>query len=700
MKNSILKRTHAGNRVIPVQPFLGASPRSRGVDFRLFARHASRVWLMIFKRATDDEPMREIELSRERDRMGDIWHVYDPKARPGQFYLYRLEGDPAIPDAAADPTQWILDPYAPAVSGAPSWGSTFGLAPGRFPRRGAQFPKGIIVDQQFDWEDDVPLRTPLDELVIYEAHVRNFTAHESSGVRHPGTYAGFIEKIPYLKELGINAVELMPVQEFDEMEYHHDNGPRKALRNLWGYSTVNYFSPNGRYAAAGNQGGQVAEFKELVKALHRAGIEVILDIVLNHTAEGGAGGRTLSFRGIEPTIYYLLTEDGKHFRNYTGCGNTVNTNHPVVIQFILDVLRHWVTNYHVDGFRFDLASVFARGPDGEVMSRPPVLEAISEDPVLRGVKLIAEAWDAVGLYQVGSFPCADWSEWNGRFRDDVRRYWSGAPGGLSGLASRLAGSADLYAHHGKSPLKSINFATSHDGFPLADLVSYNEKHNDANAEGNRDGEQHNLSFNNGVEGPTDDVEIVELRYRLVKSFFATVLCAQGVPMLLAGDEVFRTQQGNNNAYCQDNEISWLDWTLKDRHPQIFRFVTECIALRKSHPALRRKTFLAGNRQGQDTADVLWLGADGQDPNWAQAGSLACLLNGARHHAGADRDHDHLLLCFNAHRHSVRFHLPPPPASPWTVRLSAEEPSPTPDKDRILDVGACTVTVLASHLKSD
>ncbi len=677
-------------------PF-GAYVDDEGVTFTLFSRHATRVWLMLFDAPDADKPDLEIELDPQIHRIGDVWHVRVPEARVGQFYLYRLDGVPPKGfHKKYNPKQWVLDPYAQAVSGSPKWGDPFGMKPGKFPHHGARFPKGVIVDDAFDWSGDAPPRVPLEDSIIYEAHIRGFTAHPSSGVDHPGTYRGFMAKIPYLQELGITAVEFLPMQEFDEMEYYHETSKRKSLRNFWGYSTVNFFSPMARYAHDGVHGQQIREFKELVKALHQAGIEVILDVVYNHTSEGGAGGPVYSFRGIDPSIYYMIEDDGKAYRNYTGCGNTVNCNHPVVQQFILDSLRHWVSRYHVDGFRFDLASIFTRDQNGNVLDRPPIVEAIAEDPVLRDSKLIAEAWDASGLYQVGSFPNPHWSEWNGRYRDDVRSFWRGGPGMLSAFASRLAGSGDLYERDGQSPLKSINFITSHDGFTLADVVSYNEKYNEANGEHNRDGDNHNHSYNHGVEGPTDDPHIRGVRKRQVKNFIASLMLSQGVPMLLAGDEFFRTQNGNNNAYCQDNETSWLDWTRVEAHQDLIDFTRQAIAFRKAHPSLRRKAFLKGCLPEEEGADIVWLAPDGSEPTWDNAEVLGCLLNGSKKYTGAEEDKDHLLLLFNAHDHRIPFQVPPPPDDPWKIALTTEENGPLwPDPAQPIELDARSVTVLAS-----
>lgn len=679
----------------------GAHPVEDGVQFTLFSRHATRVWLMLFDAPDAVEPREEFELSPEHNRIGDIWHIHVKTARVGMYYLYRLDGQP--PGAHKnffDPEQWLLDPYAQAVARPPEWGSRTGIEPGRHPVRGPWVPKGIIVRDEFDWSDDRTLKIPLNETVIYETHLRGFTVHPSSGVAHPGTYRGFREKIPYLQRLGVTAVEFLPIQEFNEMEYFQENMKRKELRNYWGYSTLAFFAPNGRYASAGVYGQQVKEFKKLVLALHRAGIEVILDVVFNHTAEGGDGGPAYSFRGIDNSIYYLMDETGRHYSNYTGCGNTVNSNHPVVRDFIMNCLRYWHLHMHVDGFRFDLASILTRGRDGEVLPDPPIVEHIAEDPVLRDCKIIAEAWDAAGAYHVGSFPSDRFSEWNGRYRDDIRKFWRGDPGQLGALATRIAGSADLYDRDSQSPLKSINFVTCHDGFTLRDLVTYELKHNDANGENNQDGERHNNSRNYGVEGPTDDKAINAIRLRQQKNLLATLFLSQGVPMLLAGDEFSRTQQGNNNAYCQDNELSWVDWSLLRGHGELMEFVRRLIRFRKTHACLRRTRFLTGAHV-RGGADIAWYGRDGHAPEWHHDQTVACLLNGYREATGAAADGDSLFIIFNATEHAAHYHLPAAPGKPWRLEWTTQDGEPDWNKHRAtVTAGSRTVTVFSSPHQPD
>ena len=679
---------------VPVPVPYGAHVVDQGVHFSLFSRHATRAWLLLFDHAEDDVPREEFELLPDRNRLGDLWHLHVPTARPGQYYVYRLDGPrDGAAGHAFDPDQWLLDPYALAVTGQPKWGDHEGIVPGQLIKNGRRFPKGIILKDDFDWTGDRTLRVPLNRSVIYEANVRGYTAHPGAGVARPGTYRGLIEKIPHLQELGVTTLELLPTQEFNEMEFLWENGPRRNLRNFWGYSTLAFFAPNGRFAGANQHGEQVREFKEMVLAMHQAGIEVILDVVFNHTAEGGLGGQAFSFRGIDNPIYYMMEEDGKRYKNYTGCGNTVNGNHPVVRDFILHCLRYWVLNLRVDGFRFDLATILARGRDGELLANPPVIEQIADDPVLRGVKIIAEAWDAAGAYQVGSFPNERWSEWNGKFRDEIRDFWRGAatPGTF---ATRLCGSPDLYDRDGQAPHKSVNYIASHDGFTLADIVSYAEKHNLANCEDNRDGDNHNHSDNCGKEGPTDDPDILARRLRRQKNLLATLFLSQGVPMLLGGDEFGRTQQGNNNAYCQDSEISWVDWALLRKNRELFEFTKQAIAFRQAHPALWRTTFFKGQNKAGEFPDIRWYGPDGApQPDWQKGTALACRLDGRRELTGAETEDEHLFLIFNAGTEPQDFELPPNDSgAAWKLALTTQEQEPA-----VRSKGRPVVTVASQSL---
>jgi isoamylase len=662
--------------VFPSLPMLtpyGAQVAEKGVHFTIFSRHATKVWLMIFDEPDATKPTLEFELTKDRNRIGDIWHIHVPEAREGQFYLYRMDGQSdGRQTNFFNPKQWILDPYALAISSKAPWGDTTGLPAGESMLNGPRFPKGIILKDNFDWSEDHTPRIPLRETIIYETHLRGYTIHSSSGVKHPGTYKGFIEKIPYLHDLGITAVEFLPLQEFNEMEYFMENMKRKNLRNYWGYSTMAFFAPNGRYAVSGTYGKQVQEFKELVMALHKAGIEVILDVVFNHTAEGGDGGPTYSFRGIDNGLFYMMTEKSEHYKNYSGCGNTVNSNHPIVRDFILDCLRYWVLNMHVDGFRFDLASVLTRGPDGQVLPNPPIVEHIAEDPALRDTKIIAEAWDAAGAYQVGSFPSERWSEWNGVYRDEIRRFWLREKGLLGRLATRLCGSGDLYDRNGQTPLKSINFVTCHDGFTLRDLVSYSRKHNLANMENNNDGENNNHSFNYGREGTSASMQIEGLRIRQQKNMLATLFLSQGVPMILAGDEFSRTQKGNNNAYCQDNELSWVNWDLLKNFKGLHEFTRKLIAFRKANVTLRRSTFFKGQHLGEHHADIIWFGPQGKAPDWDNGHSLACFIDGHKDKTGEAQDANSLFIMINADAIPAMFKLPTTIGEPWELAWTTQE----------------------------
>jgi glycogen operon protein len=571
------------------RPFpLGASRSADGVNFAVLSRHATSVVLDIFPETGGSKPLAELPLDSRTNRTGDHWHVRVHGLPETFCYGWRVDG-PRVPMQRFDPTCVLIDPASTALSGGEVWAGTCEIDPHRTSRRSLFF-RG----RRYDWEEDAPPLTPPEDTIIYELHVRGYTRDPSSGVEHPGTYRGLIEKLPYLKWLGVTAIELLPVHEFDEGDCpFFDPVTGEKLVNLWGYNSIAFAAPKAAYAAGAAHHDQVYEFRDLVKACHRAGIEVYLDVVFNHTGEGDDRGRTYNFRGLDNELYYLLDEEGNYL-NYTGCGNTVNCNHPLVRDLILTCLRYWVGDMHVDGFRFDLASILGRDRRGNVMVEPPVVEMIAEDGVLADTKLIAEPWDAGGLYQVGGFPFGRrWSEWNGKYRDDVRQFWRGDAGFAGYLASRITGSSDLYQWNGRLPRHSVNFATCHDGFTLWDLVSYNRKHNEANGEENRDGANDNFSWNGGIEGETDDPGVLALRLRRAKGLVATLLMSQGVPMILAGDEFLRTQFGNNNAWCQDNEISWVDWTLAERNKDFLQFSREMIWLRRRHPIFRRRRFFVG-----------------------------------------------------------------------------------------------------------
>ncbi|MBS0171036.1 MAG: glycogen debranching protein GlgX [Nitrospira sp.] len=596
---------------------LGATVSSDGVNFSLFSKNSTRMELLLFDHVGDAKPARVMALDPSRNRTYHYWHVFVPNLGPGQIYGYRAFG-PFEPHRGLrfDPEKVLLDPYGRAVA-----------VPERFSRHAAGKPgdntaaalKSVVADPHaYDWEGDAPLRHPFARTVIYEMHVAGFTRHPNSGLAPTtrGTYASLREKIPYLKDLGVTAVELLPIFHFDEQ----DAPPGRV--NYWGYSPVSFFAPHASYSSRKDHLGPLDEFRDMVKALHRADIEVILDVVFNHTAEGNHEGPTLCYRGLENEVYYILEEDRSRYADYTGTGNTLNANQPIVRRLILDSLHYWVEEMHVDGFRFDLASILSRDEAGRPLDNPPILWDIESDPFLAETKLIAEAWDAAGLYQVGSFVGDSWKEWNGQFRDDVRRFLKGDNGTVRRVAQRLLGSADLYGHEAREPEQSINFVTCHDGFTVNDLVSYNRKHNDANGEGNRDGSDDNLSWNCGAEGPTDDPAIERLRNRQVKNFLTLTLLSVGAPILLMGDEVRRTQRGNNNAYCQDNEISWFDWTGTDRHADIHRFVKCLLALRARGDLARRESPLTLN-EILCRASITWHGITLNRPDWSdESHSLA------------------------------------------------------------------------------
>jgi len=692
-----IKRNKSPFKFHPGKPLpLGTTLFENGVQFTIFSRHATSIILQLFDKSEDKDPSFEIELDPEKNKTGDIWHIFIEGIKPGQLYGYRADG-PYKPRVGMrfNKNKLLLDPYTRAVTGNFNWD----LSDARgydinSPRGDLSFssinsaggaPKCIVVDESFKWGDDRPLKIPLRDTIIYETHVRGLTCHPSSQVKHPGTFQGIIEKIPYLKELGITAVELLPIQEFDELEImRKDPTSGKQLMNYWGYSTLSFFAPKGRYSNSGTMGEQVEEFKKMVRELHQAGMEVILDVVFNHTAEGDQTGPTLCFRGLDNKIYYMLHGRGRRYKNYSGCGNTLNCNHPIVRGFILDCLRYWVVRMHVDGFRFDLASILGRDQEGRILENPPLIERIAEDPVLRDTKIIAEAWDMAGAYQVGSFPGTRWAEWNGRYRDDIRRFWRGDSGMVPRLATRLAGSSDLYQGSGRAPFHSINFVTCHDGFTLHDLVSYNTKHNEANGEGNRDGTDENFSCNYGVEGETADKEINTIRTHQIKNFLTTLMVSQGVPMLLGGDEFRRTQRGNNNAYCQNNEISWYNWNLVRGHKEMVRFTKEIIAFRRRHPSLRRTRFFTGQDNDQNgLPDINWYSRGLNQPNWSkESKSLACLIDGSRWKTGAGHDDNDLYLIFNASEKSLTFSLPELPSGrKWWRAIDTSLPSP---QDILLD----------------
>jgi glycogen operon protein len=646
-------------------PF-GAEVTETGVNFSIFSRNATALFLVLFESEAPDSRYETIKLEH---KTGDAWHCHIRGLKAGTQYLYRADG-PYIPEKGFrfNVKKALFDPYAKAISSFDTWNyrDSTSYNPDE-PYNDLSFsyqdnistqPRCIVVDDDtFDWQGDTPLNYPLRFSVLYETHIRGLTLHPNSGAKYPGTYRGVIEKIPFFKELGITSVEFLPLQEFNERELLQVN-PRtgQQLVNYWGYSTIAFFAPKKSYSSDQSPGAQVREFKEMVREMHKAGIEVILDIVFNHTAEGNERGPTFSFRGLDNSLYYILDDNRRYYRNYSGCGNTVNCNNPVVRTFIMDCLRYWVVEMHVDGFRFDLGSILGRDQHGRLMENPPTLELIAEDPILRHTKIIAEAWDAGGAYQVGWFPGGRWAEWNDRYRDDVRRYWRGDAKQTRHLATRIAGSSDLYLRDGRKPFHSINFITSHDGFTLRDLVSYWDKHNEENGEQNRDGHNANYSTNSGFEGPSINPTIEMIRERLEKNFIATLMLSLGTPMILGGDEFGRTQLGNNNAYCQDNEISWYDWSLYEKHASLFRFTKEMIAFRLRHPGFMRPEFFTG-RDGSYNAipDISWFNEKGETPDWEKVGMcLSLLIDGCKADTLADTDDNCFFIMFNASERQTVF----------------------------------------------
>jgi isoamylase len=661
----------AVHAIRPGSPFpLGPSATADGVNFSLFSRDASRVELLLYEAADSRRPFQVVGLDPERNHSNLVWHVFVEGLATGVHYAWRLEGpsDTAASGRRFNPRKELVDPWARGVTDA-LWDRRRAADPAD---EGPCAVRGVLSDTAFDWSGDHPLPRTLEGAVIYELHVGGFTRHKSAGVAAPGKFAGLTEKIPYLRELGITHVELLPVMAFDEQSVPPAPAAR-GLRNYWGYNTHSFWSPHPAYCVAPQRGRHVAEFKHMVRALHAAGIGVILDVVFNHTAEGGDDGPWINFKGMANEIVYQLDPlDRRRYLDFTACGNTLNCNHPQVTAFIVHCLEYWVEEMHVDGFRFDLASVFARGEGGAVLPDPPLPWSIELSRTLAGLPLIAEAWDAVGLYQVGAFPGSAWAEWNGAYRDVMRRFVRGDAGLTGAVATRIAGSSDLYAHGGRRPCNSINFITCHDGFTLADLVSYNSKHNEANGENNRDGYNDNLSWNCGAEGDTVDATILARRRRQAKNFLALLLLSRGVPMLLSGDEVLRTQGGNNNAYCQDNAVSWFDWNRVDSQREMLRFTREMIALRRRHASLTRNHFYTGEVvPGRGLRDITWHGARLNQPNWGDAGArvLAFTI------AGFELDEPDLHAVLNMSDDAIQVDLPRVFGRRWHLAVDTAENSP-------------------------
>ena len=700
-------------RCLPGKPFpLGATWDGTGVNFALYSENAVKVELCFY----DSRGRRETSRVVLPEQTAFVWHAYIPGLEPGQQYGYRVYGpwDPTR-GLRFNPAKLLIDPYAKAIAGRVDWQKP--IYPYRFGGENADLnidrrdsasgmPKSVVVNPYFDWEHDRSPRTPLADSIIYEMHVKGFS-QANQRIRHDvrGTYAGLASPtaVKYLKQLGVTAVELMPVHQFIHDKALVDRG----LRNYWGYNTLNYFSPESQYSSSSDMGAQVAEFKAMVKALHREGIEVILDVVYNHTAEGNQLGPMLSFRGIDnPTYYKLVPENQRYYTDYTGTGNSLNVRHPQVLKLIMDSLRYWVLEMHVDGFRFDLAAALARELH-DVDRLAAFFDIIHQDPIISQVKLIAEPWDVgSGGYQVGNFPVL-WAEWNGKYRDTVRRYWKGDEGQLSDLGYRLTGSSDLYKHDGRRPYASINFVTAHDGFTLEDLVSYNQKHNEANGENNQDGANDNNSWNMGVEGPTNNPEIIAARERQKRNLLATLFLSQGVPMLCGGDEIGRTQHGNNNAYCQDNESSWYDWNLDERRTRMLEFTRQLVHFRKAHPNLRRRKFFQDSDVYHPSSkNIAWYQTNGQEMTQEQWNtgwmrSLAVMFNGSTlddaDEMGEPLKDDSFLMLLNSYGEKVAYTLPASPhGRGWKLLMNTgdlENPFHEEPMDGSLDVAGRSVALL-------
>ena len=658
---------------------VGAVPTPAGVNFSLYSSNATGVELLLFSAHDSPEPFQVIPFDPYVNKSFHFWHVLVRGLEPGAHYAYRVDG-PFNPEGGQrfDRNKVLIDPYARGNTDT-LWDRGSACTPGDNVRTSM---RSVVIDASgYDWEGDTPLNRPMEDTVIYEMHVRGFTQSPSSGVQHPGTFAGIIEKIPYLQSLGVTAVELLPLFDFDETDVLRvvDGKP---LRNFWGYSTMSYFAPQSSYCVTPEIGSHLREFRDLVKALHRAGIEVILDVVFNHTDEGNQLGPTFTFRGIDNRTYYFLVPWAlEYYMDYSGCGNTLNCNHPISQKLIVESLRYWVDETHVDGFRFDEGSILSRGEDGAPAVHPPLVWQIELDEALADVKLMAEAWDAAGLYQIGHFPGDRWAEWNGQYRDDIRHFVRGDAGLVGAVASRLAGSSDLYQARQGSPLNSINFVTCHDGFTLNDVVSYNQKHNEANGENNNDGINENVSSNYGVEGDSADPAIEAIRNRQVRNFAAILLLSRGVPMFVAGDEVRRTQKGNNNAYCQDNAISWFDWNLVNQRPDLLRFWRGMIRFRKSYAALGRAEFFTGSVNERGLTDVTWHGTKLNSPGWddPEARALGMTLAGF----GGDPD---LHVMFNMFWESLDFELPTVPGRGWRWAIDTAQSSPLDIADPGMEPG--------------
>ncbi|QEN06016.1 glycogen debranching enzyme GlgX [Thiospirochaeta perfilievii] len=646
---------------------LGATITNEGINFSIFSRNAKSVVLNFFKHEKDNIPSQSYTLDPIKNKTGDIWHIFIKGVSHGTLYLYQMDGQ-WDPDNGLlyDKNNYLIDPYTKALTDNFIWDL----------HGNGTMPKSIaICHGDFNWEDDKPLNIPMKNSVIYEAHVAGLT--KNGNFKYPGTYMGVLELIPYFKDLGITTIEFLPIFAFDSFEgsrKHPKTG--KTLENYWGYSTSAFFAPKGMYAHNNSGGNQVTEFKQMVKELHKNGIEVVLDVVFNHTGEGNQDGPIYSFKGIENSLYYMLERDKRNYKNYSGCGNTFNCNNPIVSDFIIDCLRYWVTEMHVDGFRFDLASILARDENGQLNENATIIRRIGDDPVLRNTKLIAEPWDAAGAHQTGNFSNQRWAEWNDRYRDDIRQFWRGDSSYFKRAATRIAGSSDMFSHSNKKPFHSINFITAHDGFTLMDLMSYSNKNNFDNGEDNRDGSNNNLSHNCGIEGYTDDPIVTKLRVKQIKNHLATLLISQGTPMILGGDEIGRTKGGNNNTYCQNNEISWFDW--KNSNEEILRFTKIMINFRKRHPAFQRPDFYTGlDISNNSLADITWYTYTGHEMNWNEEHKcLAFIIDGSRKEIAAEKDDNDFYVMLNSTSQKMQFVFSNAPKNKkWVVKIDTANNSP-------------------------
>lgn len=663
---------------------LGAIPDEDGVNFSVFSDRATSVELLLFDRHDDPEPTYTFQLDPIKHKTFHFWHVYVRGIQSGIHYAYRVDGLKDVHEKGDryNRNKVLIDPYARGNTDA-LWDR--GAACSLDDNLATSMRSVVIATTGYDWEGDRPLNRLMSETIIYEMHVSGFTKSPSSGCQHAGTFAGVVEKIPYLKELGITAVELLPVFDFDQKEVKQISPVEgKPLTNYWGYDPISYFAPENSYCVSPESGNHVMEFRDMVKALHKAGIEVILDVVFNHTSEGNEKGPAISHKGFANGCYYLLShQDRQYYMNYSGCGNTVYGNHPITAKFIVDALEYWVAEMHVDGFRFDEAVILCRDENGLPMINPPVIWQIELSEVLANTKVIAEAWDAAGLYEVGFFPGYRWGEWNGRYRDTIRHFVKGDRDYTEGktmvgkVADVIAGSADIFESNGELPINSVNFITAHDGFTLNDLVSYNGKHNEANGEGNRDGIDENLSWNCGTEGETDDPGVEALRTRQIKNFAAILMLSQGVPMFVTGDEIRRTQKGNNNAYCQDNEINWFDWNLAEKNRDMFRFFTQMIAFRKSHPSLQRSRFFTGQANQRGLVDLSWHGCRLYNPGWNDPSSqvLAFTMGGFSEGDSLEDVDEDIHVMLNMDWKDLDFDVPPLAERKWYKVVDTFQSSP-------------------------